>query len=145
MEPLFDFPWLDCGTPFATLDAACVAPEAATEALDASSDVYALGVLLRVMLLGRAERDGESCGELDEVIDAMTREEREARPSMAEVELPLRTRMPAQTLPRSAASTQSRTAIGARLGRFELLRRIATRASIFSRWNSSRVVISRTS
>src|SRR5687768_1349831 len=52
--PLLDFPWLDVGRPRTALDLACHPPERAREPLDMRSDVYALGVLLQIMLLGRA-------------------------------------------------------------------------------------------
>jgi len=52
--PLLDVPWLDVGRPQTPLDVACHPPERAHEALDMRSDVFALGVLLKLMLLGHA-------------------------------------------------------------------------------------------
>jgi serine/threonine protein kinase len=58
-SPVLDFTWLDVGARVSPLDAACLPPEYGRVALLPRSDVYALGMLLRVALLGRAPRPGE--------------------------------------------------------------------------------------
>ena len=84
---LLDFAWLDVGAKRTPLDAACLPPEQNEEALDVRSDVFALGALLRVALLGRAPHAGqrETLGAFDAIIGEMTRPERDARPDSASV------------------------------------------------------------
>ena len=89
--PVLDFPWLAVGGATTALDGVCKPPEYGTEALDASSDVYALGMLIALLLVGQRPTESDSLGVLTELVRAMTRVDREARPAAAEVCLALRT------------------------------------------------------
>jgi serine/threonine protein kinase len=86
--PRLDFPWLDVGRAQTPLDLACHPPERAREALDMRSDVYALGALLQIAILGRAaapHEPRETLGAFAGLLAQMLTIEREARPNMLEV------------------------------------------------------------
>ena len=147
-RPLLDFAWLDLGRQASELDAACAPPELGREPLDASSDVYAFGALLRVLLLGRAPAAHELVprGSFERLLKQLLEPAREARPSMPEVcnaleemtglsmrslELqatrqsePANLNVQTSVRARQPAIEAARLYEGMRLGRFELIRKI---------------------
>jgi serine/threonine protein kinase/class 3 adenylate cyclase len=82
--PLLGFEWLDVGQPHTDLDDACTPPEATREALDAAADVFALGMLMRILLLGRAPSTHDGFGAFGALLEHMTMPEPEMRPRMHE-------------------------------------------------------------
>ena len=146
--PLLDFAWLDLGAARHALDAACAPPELGREPLDLSSDLYAYGALLRVLLLGRAPKPHEPMprGPFEPLLKQLLLSVREARPSIAEVCVALeamtglsvralelsatRQSMPANlnvqstVRPRERHTETTQLREGMRLGRFELVRKI---------------------
>ena len=88
--PLLDFAWADVGGAFTADDAACRPPESVLETLDASSDVFALGKLLVLLLTGSADGVARLGDAACALVEEMTSERREARPTAAEVCLAVR-------------------------------------------------------
>lgn len=92
-SPLLDFAWLDVGQPRTVLDEACLPPEGASDELDYASDVFALGKLLAVLLLGHAPAAGDELGALGAfaaLVQHMTSTNPEARPQIHEAARALR-------------------------------------------------------
>ena len=133
--PQLDFAWLDVGGHDSEVDRLCRAPEAE---LDAASDVYSFGALLRLALRGPAAISG-TISRFDPLIGELTRPDPESRPRMAEVcrawDALAPARAPGMALqptllsfPPESSPTQRivtrELAPGQRLGRFELLRKI---------------------
>jgi hypothetical protein len=85
--PLLDFALLDVGARVSELDVACAPPEQGQEPLDASSDVFSLGALVQVLLLGRAPAAQEPVpqGVFAPLLKQMLLPLREARPTMQDV------------------------------------------------------------
>lgn len=80
-QPVLDFAWLDVGAPRCELDLSCSPPELGREPLDASSDVYAFGALLRLLVQGQSATRSPFASLLSRLLVSA----REARPTMPEV------------------------------------------------------------
>jgi eukaryotic-like serine/threonine-protein kinase len=103
--PSLDFEWLDVGQARTALDHACLPPEAADDALDYASDVFALGKLLGTLLVGRAPQPGDELGAFDALLAAMTVPVPEARPQIHEAARALRGLAP--EIERQSRSTEA--------------------------------------